>query len=77
MFGELGKILIIVGLLFTLVGALFLAFQRFPFLGHLPGDFSFKKGNFQFYFPCGTSILISIFLSILLTLIFWLLRSKG
>jgi len=76
MFGELGKILIIVGLLLMLVGALFLVFQRFPFLGHLPGDFSFKKGNFQFYFPCGTSILISVFLSILLTLIFWILSRR-
>ena len=39
-------------------------------LGRLPGDFSVKRGNFAFYFPLATSIILSI----LLTLIFALFR---
>ena len=41
-----------------------------PWLGKLPGDLSFKRGNFSFYFPLGTCILISI----ILTLIMYLFR---
>jgi hypothetical protein len=63
----LGRILIFLGLgivvLLTFVG-------RVPFLGKLPGDFVFRKGNVSFYFPLATSILLSI----VLTLLFWLLR---
>ncbi len=39
-------------------------------LGHIPGDIVVKKKNFTLYFPLGTSILISIVLTILLNLIF-------
>jgi hypothetical protein len=35
-------------------------------LGRLPGDFSFKGKNFSFYFPLGTSIVISVLLSVIL-----------
>ncbi len=38
-------------------------------LGRLPGDFRFQNGNISVYLPCGTSILVSIVLSILLTLL--------
>ncbi|HZE20631.1 MAG TPA: DUF2905 domain-containing protein [Desulfobaccales bacterium] len=36
----------------------------------MPGDISYKKGNFTFYFPLGTSILLSIILSLILYLFF-------
>jgi hypothetical protein len=39
-------------------------------LGRLPGDFHFHRGNFDFYLPLGSSVLISI----LLSLLFWWLR---
>ena len=39
---------------------------KIPFLGKLPGDIQIQKENFGFYFPLGTSILLSIILSILL-----------
>jgi hypothetical protein len=39
-------------------------------LGRLPGDFVYRRGNFTFYFPIVTSILLSIVLSLLL----WLFR---
>jgi hypothetical protein len=39
-------------------------------LGRLPGDISWRRGNFGFYFPLMTSIILSV----LLTLILWLVR---
>lgn len=41
-------------------------------LGRLPGDISYRRGNFSFYFPLTTSILASV----LLTLVFWLLNRR-
>ena len=38
-------------------------------IGRLPGDFSFKRGNFTFYFPLATSIIASLLLTLLLTLL--------
>jgi hypothetical protein len=37
-----------------------------PFLGRLPGDIYIQRGNWTFYFPLATSILVSVFLSLLL-----------
>lgn len=68
--GELGKLLIFMGILLLILGA-FLSFgSKIPFIGRLPGDFSYHKGNFHFYFPLGTSILLSI----VLTLLLWIMR---
>ncbi|PIU53086.1 MAG: DUF2905 domain-containing protein [Deltaproteobacteria bacterium CG07_land_8_20_14_0_80_60_11] len=67
---DLGRLLIVLGVILVVVGALFLLAPKLPWLGRLPGDLSFKRGNFSFYFPLGTCILISI----ILTLIFWLFR---
>lgn len=63
---EIGKSLIIFGILIIIVGAILLFSDRLPFnLGKLPGDITYKKENFSFYFPITTSILISIVLSLL------------
>ncbi|MGO8760905.1 MAG: DUF2905 domain-containing protein [Desulfobaccales bacterium] len=67
---DLGRILIIVGVILVIVGAGFLLAPKLPWLGRLPGDISFKRDNFNVYFPLGTCILISI----ILTLIMWLWR---
>ncbi|HEX4031090.1 MAG TPA: DUF2905 domain-containing protein [Terracidiphilus sp.] len=67
---EIGKTLVGLGLLLVLVGALILAAARFGApLGRLPGDFAYRGKNVSFYFPLGTSILISIALSVLLYLL--------
>ena len=42
---ETGKLLIAIGVLFIVAGLLFLIGGRIPFLGHLPGDIHFIKGN--------------------------------
>ena len=63
---EIGKSLIFIGILIIIVGAILFFSDRLPFnLGKLPGDISYKKENFSFYFPITTSILISIILSLL------------
>ncbi len=63
----MGKLLLIVGLVISGIGLLVML--GVPF-GRLPGDFAVKRGNFAFYFPLTTSIILSI----LLTLIFALFR---
>jgi hypothetical protein len=65
---ELGKLLIIIGILFALAGVVLLLKVQIPWLGKLPGDFHFTHGNFQVYFPLATSILISLILTALLYL---------
>jgi len=67
---DLGRILIVIGVILVILGAVMLLAPKLPWLGKLPGDISFKRGNFSFYLPLGTCILISI----ILTLIFWLFR---
>lgn len=63
---ELGKALLGLGILLALIGVVLLLAGRFGFpLGRLPGDFAWRGKNVSFYFPLGTSILISIVLSIL------------
>ena len=65
---DLGRALIILGLLLLGIG-LFLSYGgRFNFLGRLPGDIRVEKENFSFFFPLGTCLLISLFFSLLLWL---------
>ena len=64
---ELGKALLVLGVLLALIGALILLAARTGLpLGRLPGDISYKGKNFSIYVPLGISILISIVLSVLL-----------
>jgi hypothetical protein len=65
---EIGKTLVIFGIILIAAGLLFTFFNKIPYLGKLPGDILIQKKNFTFYFPLATSILVSIILS----LIFWL-----
>jgi hypothetical protein len=66
---EPGKALLGIGLLFVLIGAVLLLAGRIGApLGRLPGDISYKGKHVSFFFPLGTSILISIVLSAILYL---------
>ncbi len=67
-FSEFSKILISLGIILIVVGVLFYIAGKIPFLGRLPGDIYIKKGNFSFYFPLVTSIILSIVLTILLNI---------
>ncbi|HUB29464.1 MAG TPA: DUF2905 domain-containing protein [Terracidiphilus sp.] len=66
---DLGKALLGIGLLFTVAGALLLLAARFGLpLGRLPGDLSYRGKNVSVFFPLGTSILISVLLTLILYL---------
>jgi len=65
---SLGKMLILLGIFLAVLGGLFLLAGKIPFLGRLPGDIAFRRGNWSFYFPLTTSILISLLLTLLLSL---------
>jgi DUF2905 family protein len=65
---ELGKLLILLGVLTALAGVALLAAVRVPWLGRLPGDIHIQRGNWTFYFPLATSLLVSLVLSVLLYL---------
>ncbi len=66
---QTGKFLIITGLIIIALGAILMLAGKVPFLGRLPGDIIIEKKNFTFYFPLATSIILSI----ILTLILWIL----
>ena len=59
----MGRTLIILGLLIAGVGVLMTL--GLP-MGRLPGDFTFRRGNFSFYFPLTTSIIASILLTLIM-----------
>jgi Protein of unknown function (DUF2905) len=67
---ELGKILVGLGLVVVCVGVILLVAGNLsgkaPWLGRLPGDIYVDRGNWKFYFPLTTSLLISIVVSLLL-----------
>jgi hypothetical protein len=63
---QFGRLLVIMGVVVALVGFLMMLGPRLPFrIGRLPLDFHYQRENFSFYFPLGTSILISIILSLI------------
>ena len=67
---DIARMLVVFGLLIAFVGLALMLVGRVPWLGRLPGDIHIQRGNFTFYFPLMTSILLSIALSLLL----WLFR---
>ncbi|MFQ5739173.1 MAG: DUF2905 domain-containing protein [Acidobacteriota bacterium] len=69
MLSEIGKLLIGVGLLMTAVG-LILTFLPSIRLGRLPGDILIRRGTWNLYLPIASSLLVSLFLSLLLWLLF-------
>lgn len=64
----MGKLLIILGIIFIVVGLMIVYNWKVPFLGKLPGDISIERPNFKFYFPLTTSIILSILLTLILYL---------
>ena len=63
---QFGRLLVIMGVVLAFLGALMMLGPELPFrLGRLPLDFRYQRDNFSFYFPLGTSILLSIVLSLI------------
>ena len=72
--GPIGKYLVILGGAIAAIGGSLLLAERFPGLriGRLPGDFYILRDGWRFYFPLMTSILLSVIVSLIL----WLLRGR-
>ena len=66
-----GWILVGLGVVLAILGILWILAPAIPWLGRLPGDIAYERGNVRVYFPLMTSILISL----LLTAIFWIVRT--
>ena len=72
---EIGRLLIIIGLIITLTGVIILIATRlFPFLGSLPGDLRIETKNVKIYFPLATMLLVSIIGTILLNILIRIFR---
>ncbi len=69
---PLGKMLLLFGLLMVLLGLVLLVAGHFsgkvPWLGRLPGDVYIQRGNWTFYFPLATCLIISVVLTLLFAL---------
>ncbi len=66
-----GKILVLIGILIIIAGlVIWLGGDKLQWLGRLPGDIRIERENFRFYFPITTMILLSVILS----MIIWLIR---
>jgi len=74
MLPQMGKVFIVTGVIFLILGLVLTFASHFSFLrlGRLPGDLIIKRDNFSFYFPLTTSIVLSL----LLTLIFALFSRR-
>jgi len=73
---QVGKVLVVAGVLLVAIGLLVMAGSRFSFLGlgRLPGNIAYKGKNVQFYFPVVTCLILSVVLTLLLWLISLLTR---
>ena len=69
---DIGRMLVVFGLLIALVGVVLMLVGRVPWLGRLPGDIHIQRGGWTFYFPLATSLLLSL----VLTLILWILGRR-
>jgi hypothetical protein len=65
---ELGKMLIILGVITVLIGIVLWSGFGAGWLGKLPGDIRIERANSAFYFPIVTCIIISIVLSLIFSL---------
>ncbi len=67
---HISKVLIVTAGVLLVVGLLFYFPQnKIGWFGKLPGDFSYRKGNFSFYAPFTTMLIISIVVTVILRLI--------
>ena len=66
---EIGKWLILLGVVFVAVGLVVFLLGQIPGIGRLPGDILIQRDNFSCFFPLATSILLSIVLTIVLNLV--------
>jgi hypothetical protein len=70
MMPQVGKYIILAGLLIVVIGAIVYFFgNKLHWIGRLPGDIRVERENFRFYFPLTTMILFSLLLTVIVNLI--------
>ena len=65
---RMGEILLVFGLVMVVLGLILLLVGRVPWLGRLPGDIYVQRGNWSFYFPLSTCLIVSVILTLLFSL---------
>jgi hypothetical protein len=63
---DIGRILLVFGVLLAVIGGGLMLFARF----HIPGDLTFRSGGVTVYIPIAASIILSIVLTVALNLVF-------
>jgi hypothetical protein len=63
---DVGRIVLVFGVLLVVIGGALMVFGRF----HLPGDLTFRSGATTVYIPVATSIILSVIATIVLNLVF-------
>jgi len=71
---SLGRVLLVAGGALCLLGILFVLGDRVPLLGHLPGDIRFERGNLRVFIPLGSSLLVSLLLTLVVNIVQRLIR---
>jgi hypothetical protein len=67
---SIGSLLLALGGLIAAVGAVvYFAGDKLKWIGHLPGDISYQSGNFSFYFPLTTLLLVNAVIGILIKIL--------
>ncbi len=67
---DMGRALLVLGLVVMAVGAGMLLLPRMPWLGHLPGDIHVERPGFSFHFPLVTCLLVSALVTLVLNMFF-------
>lgn len=65
---ELGRIILVIGIVLVVIGGLAALGVRLPF-GRLPGDIAIESDRGGFYFPIVTMIVISVILTLAVNLL--------
>ncbi len=69
-FQNLGKTLVIVGVMLAGIGIVFIFGGKIPFLGRLPGDITIRREGFSLYLPIATCLLLSLLLTLIVRIFF-------
>ncbi len=71
--GDIGRLLIGMGAVLIVIGALLLFAGKVPWLGRLPGDILIERENVRIFIPIGTMLLLSLVLTVIANLVarFW------
>lgn len=68
-FEQLGRLLMLIGLVMLVVGGLGWLVSRAGFLGNLPADIVIRRSNFTFHFPLMTCLVLSLLLTLVLNIL--------